>query len=53
MPGDAAPIALLVATVTAVPGLGESAQWSYNDSGSEGELRACTSDGMVTAKVEL
>lgn len=43
----------MVSTVTAVPGLGESAQWRYNDSGTEGELRACTSDGMVTAKVEL
>ena len=43
----------MVATVTAVPGLGESAQSSNNHSGSEGELRACTSDGMVTAKVEL
>jgi hypothetical protein len=43
----------MVATVTAVPGLGDSAQWRYQDSGSEGELRACTATGMVTAKIEL
>lgn len=41
-----------VATVTPVEGLGDTAQWKYSDFQGEGELRACTADGMVTAEAE-
>jgi len=42
-----------VATVVDVTGLGDSAQWSYDDFGPEGELRACTATGMVTASIDV
>ena len=41
-----------VATVTAVDGIADSAQWKYSDFQAEGTMRACTADGMVTAEIE-
>ena len=38
--------------VTDVDGLGDSAQWEFDDSDGEGKLRACVATGMVTAEVE-